>query len=144
MFKLTTSIARTVYRRSLQRTNRTTTAIVCAFQTCSKQTTAVHRNDTIRHEPIVINGYERRWAEKNAPSLSDFILRAQIRQLYREFQRTIWHSEVAKADREELLGWVRHEFKRSRTGTSQDALKTLLSEGRRQLHNLERSLMLSG
>ncbi|KAI8057335.1 hypothetical protein BDF22DRAFT_670901 [Syncephalis plumigaleata] len=91
-----------------------------------------------------INEYQRQWDKDDAPSLSDFILQAQIRQLYREFQRTIRRSEISEADRDELLGWVRHEFKRDRTMANQDALRTLLSEGRRQLHQLERSLMLSG
>ncbi|RKP06129.1 hypothetical protein THASP1DRAFT_32051 [Thamnocephalis sphaerospora] len=77
-------------------------------------------------------------------ALSDFVLRAQVLQLYRRYQCVIRRSNLTPHDRNELLDWVRHEFKQHRTASGQDVIKTLLSEGRRQLNTLERSLMLAG
>ncbi|KAF9975653.1 LYR motif-containing protein 2 [Actinomortierella ambigua] len=79
---------------------------------------------------------------KDGPSLEYFMTRARVLSLYREIQRTVRKVENP-LDRQYLQDWARSDFERYRHETSQDKIKSLLSQGKHQFHALETNLMLS-
>ncbi|ORX91517.1 LYR motif-containing protein 2-like protein [Basidiobolus meristosporus CBS 931.73] len=78
----------------------------------------------------------------SGPNLQHFITRVKVLGLYREIMRATGKIENPK-DKKELRDWARADFEHYRNITDQDKIKTLLSQGKYQLHNLQRSLMLS-
>ncbi|KAK9707778.1 LYR motif-containing protein 2 [Basidiobolus ranarum] len=78
----------------------------------------------------------------NGPNLQQFITRAKVISLYREIMRCTTKIDNPR-DKKELRDWARADFEQYRKVEDQDKIMTLLSQGKYQLHNLQRSLMLS-
>ncbi|XP_053560357.1 LYR motif-containing protein 2, partial [Bombina bombina] len=71
-----------------------------------------------------------------------FLLRQQVLSLYRRIYRAIRLIPDA-ADRRSMAEWAREEFKRNKGATEEVTIKMMISQGQRQLQELERALQLA-
>jgi hypothetical protein len=79
------------------------------------------------------------------PTLRDFLLRSQARQLYRDWLRTCTQLKQTgdALTAAELRRWIRYEFKQYRGELDQDKIKSALAHGRTQLRQVQTSLALA-
>ncbi|NXN48167.1 LYRM2 protein, partial [Rhinoptilus africanus] len=77
-----------------------------------------------------------------ALSLRQFLRRQQVLQLYRQLLRAI-RQVPAEADRRYLQEWAREEFRRNKGATEEDAIRMMITQGNRQLQELQRALKLA-
>ncbi|KAF4529160.1 hypothetical protein B566_EDAN017683 [Ephemera danica] len=75
-------------------------------------------------------------------SLKQFMVKRQVLQLYRDFFRVI-RTVPDTSSRQELLTWVRHDFRANRDQKDEHTIQALLFNGQRSLNELRQSLQLS-
>ncbi|NWX90743.1 LYRM2 protein, partial [Nothoprocta pentlandii] len=71
-----------------------------------------------------------------------FLRRQQVLALYRSILRAL-RDVPAAADRRSLRHWARAEFRRNKDATDQDAIRMMITQGNRQLRELQRTLKLA-
>ncbi|KAM4706732.1 LYR motif-containing protein 2 [Discoglossus pictus] len=77
-----------------------------------------------------------------ALSLRQFMLRQQVLGLYRKICRAIRQIPDA-ADRGYMAEWAREEFKKNKGATEEVTIRMMVTQGQRQLQELERALQLA-
>ncbi|XP_035176157.1 LYR motif-containing protein 2 [Oxyura jamaicensis] len=77
-----------------------------------------------------------------ALTLRQFLRRQQVLQLYRKVLRAL-RDVPAEADRRYLQEWAREEFRRNKDATEEDAIRMMITQGNRQLQELQRTLKLA-
>ncbi|XP_051009449.1 LYR motif-containing protein 2-like [Acomys russatus] len=77
-----------------------------------------------------------------ALTLKQFLRRQQVLLLYRKILRVI-RQVPSDADRKYLQDWAREEFKRNRSATEEDTIWMMMTQGKMQLKELERTLALA-
>lgn len=77
-----------------------------------------------------------------ALSLKQFLQRQKVLGLYRDMLRTI-RKVPDQADRKYLTDWARHEFKRNKNATDQDAIRMMIMQAKNHLEELQKSLALA-
>ncbi|KAL1454442.1 hypothetical protein WDU94_010697 [Cyamophila willieti] len=74
-------------------------------------------------------------------SLRHFLLRAEVISLYRTFLRTAKEIPDEKS-RQEMIGWIRQEFKANKHLTDETSIKMMIQYGQRGLKEVESSVGL--
>ncbi|XP_051017178.1 LYR motif-containing protein 2 [Acomys russatus] len=77
-----------------------------------------------------------------ALTLKQFLRRQQVLLLYRKILRVI-RQVPSDADRKYLQDWAREEFKRNKSATEEDTIRMMMTQGKMQLRELERTLALA-
>ncbi|MBN3291670.1 LYRM2 protein, partial [Polypterus senegalus] len=77
-----------------------------------------------------------------ALNLKQFLQRQKVLSLYRSILRTI-RKVPDKEDQQYLKNWAREEFKRNKNVKEEDVIRMMLTQGRRQLEDLTRTLQLA-
>ncbi|XP_013856210.1 LYR motif-containing protein 2 [Austrofundulus limnaeus] len=75
-------------------------------------------------------------------SLKQFLQRQQVLGLYRTMLRTI-RQVPDESDRKYLRDWARDEFKRNKSASNQDAIRMMITQARRHLEELQKTLALA-
>ncbi|XP_066285682.1 LYR motif-containing protein 2-like [Branchiostoma lanceolatum] len=77
----------------------------------------------------------------SALSLKHFLLRQQALQLYRDILRSL--RQVPDPEHKKyLVDWARHEFKQNKGETDEEVIRMMLSRGRLQYKELQKTLSL--
>ncbi|XP_008067432.1 LYR motif-containing protein 2, partial [Carlito syrichta] len=77
-----------------------------------------------------------------ASSLAQFVRRQQVLLLYRRILRAI-RQVPGDSDRNYLKDWAREEFQRNKSATEEDTIRMMITQGNKQLKELEKTLALA-
>ncbi|KAK2856666.1 hypothetical protein Q5P01_005401 [Channa striata] len=77
-----------------------------------------------------------------ALSLKEFLQRQKVLGIYRDMLRTI-QQVPDEVDRKYLRDWARDEFKRNKESTDQDAIRMMITQAKKHLEELQKSLALA-
>ncbi|XP_077294508.1 LYR motif-containing protein 2 [Arctopsyche grandis] len=78
----------------------------------------------------------------SALNLKQFLLRGEVKKLYRDVLRTI-RQVPDERNREELRDWARSDFKNNKNHTDEIVIKMMIQHGQKALRELKTSLDLS-
>uniref|UniRef100_A0A8C5PMF8 LYR motif-containing protein 2 n=1 Tax=Leptobrachium leishanense TaxID=445787 RepID=A0A8C5PMF8_9ANUR len=76
------------------------------------------------------------------PVAGQFLVRQQVLGLYKSILRAVRHIPDP-ADRQYMARWAREEFKRNRGETQEITIRMMITQGQKQLQELERALHLA-
>ncbi|OCT99090.1 LYR motif-containing protein 2 isoform X2 [Xenopus laevis] len=77
-----------------------------------------------------------------ALSLRQFLVRQQVLGLYRRILRAVRQIPDV-ADQRYMQEWAREEFRRNKGASEEIAIRMMITQGQRQLQELERALQLA-
>uniref|UniRef100_A0A8C5LN62 LYR motif-containing protein 2 n=1 Tax=Leptobrachium leishanense TaxID=445787 RepID=A0A8C5LN62_9ANUR len=78
----------------------------------------------------------------SALNLRQFLVRQQVLGLYRSILRAVHHIPDP-ADRQYMARWAREEFKRNKGESQEITIRMMITQGQKQLQELERALHLA-
>ncbi|KAI0209579.1 LYR motif-containing protein 2 [Lamellibrachia satsuma] len=76
---------------------------------------------------------------QNALSFKRFLLRSEVLRLYRQIMKTLRHMP-SEIDRQELMSWARHDFRKNKHETDEELIRMMLTRGRLTLKELSQTI----